>query len=90
MYVMTQQPRFHHDPAYGPESARKASFCECDHADDVMFSLGLPLTNRKLSLEVTFTNDERSLSREWMKYIVNFANNGYVATRFQNTSDELR
>ena len=76
MYVMTQKPRYNHDPAYGPESARKAPFCECDHADDIIFTMGTPLTNRKLTFDAKFSDDEKALSKEWMKYIVNFAKHG--------------
>ena len=76
MYVMTQQLQLHHDPAYGPETARKPEFCQCDHTDDIIFTFGLPLIDQKLTFDVKFTEDEKKLSREWMKYIVNFANNG--------------
>ena len=78
VYEMTQQPKYSHDPAYGPESARKPSFCECDHTDDMTFTMGIPLTDKKLSIEAKFTDDEKELSKEWMKYIVNFAENGWV------------
>ena len=73
MYVMTQQPQYNHT---GPESARKVDFCECDHGDDVIFTFGMPLTNRNLSADSSFTEDEKKLSAEWMNYIVNFATHG--------------
>ena len=75
MYVMTQQPQYNHT---GPEVVRKAEFCECDHGDDIVFTFGLPLSNRRLISDFHFTEDEKNLSREWMNYIVNFATNGYV------------
>ena len=76
MYVMTQQLQLNHDSAYGPENARKPEFCECDHTDDVIFTFGLPLSEQKLAFDAKFTEDEKKLSKEWMKYIVNFAANG--------------
>ena len=75
MYVMSQQPQVNHK---GPERARKPEFCECDHGDDLIFTFGLPLTDRKLTFDAKFTEDEKKLSKEWIKYIVNFATNGYV------------
>ena len=85
MYLMTQQPSYNHDPAYGPVTARKAPFCECDHGDDIVFTFGLPLCKRKLTFNVKFTNEEKLLSKDWMKYIVNFARNGYVSIYFLHT-----
>jgi len=73
MYVMTQQPQFNHS---GPKQARKVDFCECDHGDDIMFTFGAPLDDRKLTFDVKFTEAEKKLSKEWMKYLVNFATNG--------------
>ena len=75
MYVMTQQPQYNHA---GSDSAKKPDFCECDHADDIMFTFGIPFIHRKLTFDPKFTEDEKKLSKEWMKYIVNFATNGYV------------
>ena len=75
MYVMTQKPEYNHS---GPEKARKADFCECDHGDDVAFTFGMALTHQKLSFDAKFTDDEKKLTREWMNYLVNFATNGYV------------
>ena len=76
MYWMTQQLKYNHDPAYGPESARKVAFCECDHGDDTVFTYGLPLMDRKLTFDAKFTDDEKTLSIEWIKYVANFAKNG--------------
>ena len=73
MYVMTQRTNYNHN---GPEYARKAEFCECDHGDDVPFTFGWPLAERNLALNSNFTDDEKQLSREWMTYIANFATNG--------------
>ena len=73
MYVMKQQLQFNHQ---GPENARKADFCECDHGDDLVFTFGIPLTNQKLTFDAKFTADEKKLSREWIKYIANFVTNG--------------
>ena len=73
MYVMTQQPQYNH---HGPEKSRKPHFCECDHGDDIIFTFGIPFIDRKVSFDPKFTEDEEKLSREWMKYIVNFATNG--------------
>ena len=70
---MTQRPNYNHN---GPEHARKAEFCKCDHGDDVLFTLGLPLAERKLTFDVNFSEDEKQLSKEWMTYIANFATNG--------------
>ena len=78
MYVMAQQPQFNHDPAYGPKSAMKPEICQCDHGDDIIFTFGMPLTDEKLTFDVKFTENEKLLSKEWMKYIVNFATNGYA------------
>ena len=72
---MTQRPQFNHT---GPESARKPEFCECDHGDDLIFTFGMPLANHKQTFDVKYTEDEKKLSMEWMKYIVNFATTGYV------------
>ena len=77
MYVMNQQLQLNHDSAYGPESARKPEFCECDHTDDIVFTFGIPLAEHKLTINARFTDDEKQLSRDWMKFIVNFATNGY-------------
>jgi len=73
MYVMKQQLQYNHS---GPEKARKADFCECDHGDDMIFTFGMPFTDSNLSFDPKFTEAEKELSREWMKYIVNFASNG--------------
>lgn len=73
MYVMDQTPKYNHDDKYGPKKARKASFCKCDHADDLIFTFGLPIFKGKTS---HFTDEERELSKEWMKYIANFAKTG--------------
>ena len=78
MYVMTQTTKFNHDPMYGPEQARKPEFCECDHGDDLLYTFGFPFYNKKLSFDVKFTEEEKKLSGEWMKYIVNFAKNRQV------------
>ena len=73
MYVMTQTPQYNHNSKYGPESAIKAPFCKCDHTDDLIFTFGMPLSR---DIAFRFTEDEKILSKEWMKYIVNFARNG--------------
>ena len=75
MYVMTQQPQYNHS---GPEKARKADFCECDHGDDILFTFGMPLTDLELTYNPEFTEDEKKLTKEWMNYVVNFATNGLV------------
>ena len=74
--MMTQKTMFYHDSEYGPESIRKVEFCECDHGDDLFYTFGMPFYKKKLSLDVKFTEDETELSREWMKYLVNFAKSG--------------
>ena len=73
---MTQTLKMNHDPKYGPCSAMKSLLCECDHADDVIFTFGLPFNPNKLTLDVKFTDEEKALSLEWMKYLTNFAKNG--------------
>lgn len=76
MYVMSQSTTFNHDSDYGPETARKPAFCDCDHEDDIVYTFGIPLYSGKLSFDVKFTEEEKELSREWMKYIANFAKTG--------------
>ena len=70
---MTQVLEYNHNSNYGPECARKPSFCKCDHGDDMIFTFGMPLMRKSASC---FTENEKDLSKEWMKYIVNFAKNG--------------
>lgn len=75
---MSHPTKYCHDTNYGPDTAQRPSFCECDHGDDLIYTFGLPFYNGKLNFDVKFTDNERTLSREWMKYIVNFAANGWV------------
>ena len=78
MYLMTQRPRYNHDLEYGPEQAMKASFCECDHGDDLVFTMGLPLSGVELDFNIKFTEEEKEMTKEWLKYLSNFAKNGSV------------
>ena len=75
-YVMTHQTKCFHDAVFGPEVLQKAPFCQCDHGDDILYTMGIPMMEKKLTFDMKFTDDEKKLSKEWIKYIVNFAKNG--------------
>lgn len=56
------------------ESSPYPEWVGVTHADDVDYTFGWPLTDRK-----RFTNVERKLSRAWINYLVSFARTGFVA-----------
>ena len=72
---MAQQPRLHHDEAFG-NASKKINFCECDHGDDLGFTFGFPFYNGHMTPDVKFSDDEKELSQKWMTYITNFAKTG--------------
>jgi len=77
-YEMSQSVQYNHSPEYNKEKEPyfKSSFCECDHGDDINFTFGIPFSSAKLTIDASFTQEEREFSRQWMKYIVNFATSG--------------
>nr|CAB3230112.1 carboxylesterase 5A-like [Phallusia mammillata] len=76
VYYMTQQPRMHHDDAYAGKIKPKAVFCEADHGDDIMLTMGYPLMNCKFIPQAGFSDTEKKLSKQWMKTICQFAKTG--------------
>lgn len=76
LFQMTQVLDFNHSPTNGPGVRKRASFCKCDHADDLHFIWGVPFIEGDLTGGATFTNDETELSRHVMRYFVNFARSG--------------
>ncbi|XP_076816964.1 pyrethroid hydrolase Ces2e-like [Clavelina lepadiformis] len=75
-YYMTQQLKYNHDLAFGSKDTMKPEFCNCDHCDDILFTFGIPLSEESLNIDTKFDEAEKSFSRAWMMYIVNFATNG--------------
>lgn len=77
-YLMTQSVRYNHSREYNlsEEPQLKADMCECDHADDINFTFGLPLSRAPCLFPVRFTSDETRFSEMWMAYLVNFAHTG--------------
>lgn len=77
-YLMTQSVRYNHSAEYNlsEKPELKAEMCECDHADDINFTFGLPLSRAPCLFPVKFTPDETRFSETWMSYLVNFAHTG--------------
>nr|XP_002121823.1 liver carboxylesterase 4 [Ciona intestinalis] len=77
LYYMTQQPRHNHTNQYGAEIKNKPDHCECDHADDILYTFGLPLFSKdQFKPEVEFSEEDKTFSLHWMAYITNFAKYG--------------
>ena len=76
LYQMTQQPEFNHSDVNGPQIKNRPDFVKCDHADDLHFVWGVPFEEGDLNGGAYFTEDEIELSRQVMKYFVNFATSG--------------
>jgi len=76
-YRMSQKLCFSHKRDFNlSENPLKADICECDHGDDIFFTFGAPFTDLKFSFDVKFDEEERKMSENWMKYLVNFAYTG--------------
>ena len=75
---MSQQPQFNHRREFNSneKSELKSELCECDHADDIIFTFGLPLSSAKMTFDVKFTDEEKKTSLQWMNYVANFATTG--------------
>uniref|UniRef100_H2Z3F9 Carboxylesterase type B domain-containing protein n=1 Tax=Ciona savignyi TaxID=51511 RepID=H2Z3F9_CIOSA len=76
LFQMTQQPDLNHNKDNGPTVMKKPSFVKCDHADDLYFVHGVPFVKGDLEHEADFTDAERELARNVMKYFTNFARTG--------------
>lgn len=67
-----------HDDAFAVDVKLKPKFCECDHGDDLFFTFGYPLMNGKFTRNGKSSEEEKKLSKKWMKTICQFAKTGYV------------
>ena len=78
-YFMTQGLKYNHSKEYNREEKPhlKSSLCECDHADDLLYTFGVPFTSAKLIIDASFSQEEKLFSEQWMKFLVNFATSGY-------------
>jgi len=77
-YMMTQDLKYNHSKEYNKEEKPyiKSSLCECDHADDLIFTFGIPFSPAKLMIDASFTKEEKMFSEQWMKFLINFATSG--------------
>lgn len=77
-YRMNHKTRFSHEKEFQPAEGAvfKSDLCECDHGDDIPYTFGLPHTSAKLTLSTKFSDEEKSLSDQWMGYLTNFATTG--------------
>lgn len=69
--------RFSHDETYADGIAQKPDWCVCDHGDDIWLTFGAPFNSAKMTRCIKFTDEEKSLSENFMKYLTNFAKTGY-------------
>ena len=77
MYYMTHKlPIFHYQEYYrSHEKLKKADFCEADHGDDMIFTFAYPLFD-ELTLDIKFTETDKTLTHCWLDFLGNFARNG--------------
>ncbi|XP_077967675.1 uncharacterized protein LOC120325781 [Styela clava] len=76
MYYGTFQLRMFHEKEYGSDVQKKVSWCFCDHGDDVVMTFGMPFTPYDMPCGAKFSDEEAEISREFMKYLTNFARTG--------------
>nr|CAB3230111.1 carboxylesterase 5A-like [Phallusia mammillata] len=82
VYLMSQQLRMHHDKEYGKGVKQRPDFCVADHSDDLNFTFGNAFVDAPIFNESKFSDEEKTLSKQWMSMLCNFA-----ATGNPNTAD---
>jgi len=77
MYYMTHTLPYSHYEGYDKGNVdMKPRFCQSDHTDDIPLTFGFPLTSTNFTREVSFTENDETLSEAWIKYIANFCKTG--------------
>jgi len=77
MYYMTHTLPYSHYEGYDKGNVdMKPRFCQSDHMDDIPLTFGFPLTSTNFTREVSFTENDETLSEAWIKYIANFCKTG--------------
>jgi len=77
MYHMSQKTSWFQNKDLFEEDKMRPEICGTDHGDDIAYTFGIPLYDGPYSRSgVTFTDQEKEFSKQWMNYVVNFATTG--------------